>query len=342
MLNIELPKNTVELLAIDYTPDHWPAPGTYKLLGIHIEKPWEGGAKYAGYSELLQRFHNVKKLLKPHEEEWVDCRCIAALVPTSDKDSFNLVINGIQICTTELKLSNLRKLNSIQTQITTCNAKIDGGGYLRDGRHRSYNIMLDLPEAKKDVFSLQRSKEKSQFKMKYGLQVIQDHFKKKFFTLFENRCFKCGIKERQPYKQEGPPVLCIDHHIPIILGGHLVPGNLVSLCRRCNNLKHDRPPEEFYTPEELEKLKPLLEKQRDILKFTFDRNYWQRDRKGYLISLGIEPQTVDELLNNPNHPDYIGPINSSKETSRMEITIDVSDLIETIIKNADRNKDERS
>ena len=55
MLNIELPKNTVELLAINYTPDHWPSPGTYKILGIHIEKPWEGGAKYAGYAELLQR-----------------------------------------------------------------------------------------------------------------------------------------------------------------------------------------------------------------------------------------------------------------------------------------------
>jgi len=341
MLNIELPKNTVELLAIDYTPDHWPAPGTYKILGIHIEKPWEGGAKYAGYAELLQRFNNVKKLLKPHEEEWVDCRCIAALVPSSDKEVFSLVINGLQICTTELKLRNLRKLNAIQTPITTCNAKIDGGGYLRDGRQRSYNIMLDLPEAKKDIFSVQRSSEKSQLNMKYGLQVIQDHYKRKFFALFENRCFKCGVKERQPYKQKGPPVLCIDHHIPIILGGHLVPGNLVALCRRCNNIKHDRPPEDFYTPEELAKLKPLLEKQSDILSFTFDRNYWNRDRKGYLISLGIEPQTVDEVLNNPNHPDYIGPIASSNEISRIEITIDVSDLIETIIKDDVRNNDDR-
>lgn len=136
--------------------------------------------------------------------------------------------------------------------------------------------------------------------------------------------------------------MCIDHHIPIILGGHLVLDNLVALCRRCNNLKHDRPPEEFYTPEEIEKLKPFLEKQREILNFTFDRNYWHRDRKGYLISLGIEPQTVDELLNNPNHPDYIGPITSSNETSRMEITIDVSDLMETIIKDAVRNEEERS
>lgn len=164
MLTIELLNNTVSKLQLDYVPDHWPAPGKYKILGIHIEKPWEGGAKYAGYAELFQRFNNVKQLLKPHEEEQVDCRCIAALVPTSDKDSFNLVINGVHICAAELKLSNLRKLNSIQTQITRCNAKIDGGGYLRDGRHRSYNIMLDLPDAKKDIFSLQRSKKKVSLK----------------------------------------------------------------------------------------------------------------------------------------------------------------------------------
>jgi len=342
MPHIELPKKTIELLKIDYEPDHWPAPGVYKILGRHIEKPWEGGAAYGGYAEQLRRFNNVKELLKLHDEEWVDCSCIAALIPYDGKEHYyDVVINGLHVCTTELKLRNLRKLNSIKTPITTCNAKIEGGGYLRDGRHRSYNIMLDLPEAKKDIFSLQRSREKSQLNMKYGLRVIQDHYKRKFFALFENRCFKCGIKERQPYKQEGPPVLCIDHHIPIILGGHLVPGNLVALCRRCNNIKHDRPPEEFYTPEELDKLKPILEKQSDTLSFTFDRRYWNRDRKGYLISLGIEPQTVDELLNNPNHPDYIEPITLSNESSLIEITIDISDLIDTIIKDDVRNNDDR-
>lgn len=40
MLTIELLNNTVSKLQLDYVPDHWPAPGKYKILGIHIEKPW--------------------------------------------------------------------------------------------------------------------------------------------------------------------------------------------------------------------------------------------------------------------------------------------------------------
>jgi len=82
----------------------------------------------------------------------------------------------------------------------------------------------------------------------------------------------------------------------MILGGHLVPGNLVALCRNCNNKKLDHPPAEFYTADELDKLKPILENQSDIFSFSFDWSYWNRDRKGYLISLGVESQAVDELL----------------------------------------------
>ena len=83
--------------------------------------------------------------------------------------------------------------------------------------------------------------------------------------------------KREPHPEFGqPPSLCIDHHIPMILGGHLVPGNLVAFCRNCNNKKHEQPPGEFYTREELVKLKPILEKQREIFVFTFDWNYYQR------------------------------------------------------------------
>ena len=78
------------------------------------------------------------------------------------------------------------------------------------------------------------------------------------------------------------------------------------------------------------------------MKFNFDREYWHRDRQGYLISLGIEPRVVHELLNNPNHPYYIELAALQTETSDMVITIDISDLLDTIIKdNSGNNNDER-
>lgn len=92
----------------------------------------------------------------------------------------------------------------------------------------------------------------------------------------------------------------------MVLGGHLVPGNLVALCRSCNNKKLDIAPELFYTPDELNKLSPILKKQADILEFHFDWGYWNRDRGGYLLSLGVEPNLVHELLYNHEHPDFVG------------------------------------
>jgi 5-methylcytosine-specific restriction endonuclease McrA len=175
----------------------------------------------------------------------------------------------------------------------------------------------------KEIYKGQRGKEKRELFKPFRLRAIEDMYKNKFFALFDHRCFKCGIKEK-PHSEIGKPsVLCIDHHIPMILGGHLVPGNLVALCRSCNNKKHDLPPEEFYTPKELDKLKPLLEKQDDIFVFTFDWNYWNQDRKGYLLSLGIEPNLVHELFFNHEHPDYMG---IPSENIGVTISVDIADI----------------
>lgn len=158
----------------------------------------------------------------------------------------------------------------------------------------------------KEIYKGQRTKEKRELFKHFRIPAIADIYKNKFFALFGHRCFKCGIKEK-PYSEIGkPPILCMDHHVPMILGGHLIPGNLVALCRNCNNKKRDLRPEEFYSAKELEDLQPILERQRDIFVFTFDWNYWNQDREGYLLSLGIEPNLVHELLYNHEHPDYIG------------------------------------
>lgn len=175
----------------------------------------------------------------------------------------------------------------------------------------------------KEIYKGQRGKEKRELFKRFRFRAIEDIYKNKLFALFDHRCFKCGIKEK-PYSEVGqPPVLCIDHHIPMILGGHLIPGNLVALCRDCNNKKSDRPPEEFYTLEEINKLNLILDQQSDIFAFTFDWNYWNQDRKGYLLSLGVDANLVHELLHNREHPDYIG---LSNDGIRIVISVNINDI----------------
>jgi 5-methylcytosine-specific restriction endonuclease McrA len=156
------------------------------------------------------------------------------------------------------------------------------------------------------TYKWQREKEKDEFFGRYKLRIIEDFYKNKFFALFDYQCFKCGKKEKHIKEIGNPPVLCIDHHIPMILGGHLVPGNLVSLCRSCNNKKKDKAPEEFYSSEELKKLAPLLKKQKNIFDFTFNWHLWSEDREGYLLSLGIDPIIVNKAIYDENFSGYVG------------------------------------
>jgi 5-methylcytosine-specific restriction endonuclease McrA len=180
-----------------------------------------------------------------------------------------------------------------------------------------------------ELYKDQRNKEKIELFKHFRLRVIEAFYKDKFFALFDHRCFKCGVKEK-PHPEIGkPPTLCIDHHIPMILGGHLVPGNLVSLCRSCNNKKKDKPPEEFYSPQELDKLKPILEKQDSIFEFNFDWKYWNRDREGYLLSLGVDPLRVHEALHNENDREYIGLALNKYVVS---ISVDVDDIMKNGLK----------
>ena len=167
-----------------------------------------------------------------------------------------------------------------------------------------------------ELYPYQRSKEKRELFRRFRYRVIENVYKKKFFALFNHRCFKCGAKEKPAPEIGQPPILCIDHHIPMALGGHLVPGNLVALCRRCNNKKLDLPPEEFYSSMELERLKPILDRQEEVFSFTFDYDLWEDDRQNYLLSIGVDAGLVQEILFNQEHPEYIGT-----ESHRIGITI---------------------
>lgn len=169
-----------------------------------------------------------------------------------------------------------------------------------------------------ELYPYQRGKEKYELFKRYRYRVIENVYRKKFFELFDHRCFKCGVKEKPCPEIGQPPILCIDHHVPMALGGHLVPGNLVALCRSCNNKKLDLPPGEFYTLTELEKLQRILDSQEKVLSFSFDWDLWEYDRQNYLISLGVDACLVQELLFNPEHPEYIG-----NNSHRLGITITI-------------------
>jgi hypothetical protein len=152
----------------------------------------------------------------------------------------------------------------------------------------------------------QRTSEKRELFKRFRLRAIEDIYKNRFFALFDNRCFKCGKEEKRFQEIGSTPNLCIDHHVPMALGGHLVPGNLVALCRRCNNVKLDRPPESFYTAAELEKLQPILARQEEVFSFSFDWDAWHDERREYLLRVGVDAALVTELLFNPCHPDFVG------------------------------------
>lgn len=180
---------------------------------------------------------------------------------------------------------------------------------------------VPVPVGTKEVKAF-RNVEKRELFGRFGLAVVEEHAKGKFFSFFGDRCFKC----------DSPGPLVMDHHVPITLGGHLVPGNLVALCRPCNNGKRDAPPEAFYSPSELDRLAPFLEGQHALFNFSFDRNAWKADRGGYLLSLGIDPALVAEVLGNPEHRFYV-PSPDERPAVTITVTID-EETVKRIVREA--------
>ena len=161
----------------------------------------------------------------------------------------------------------------------------------------------------------QRKADKQSLFKRFVIPVITEAIKDKLYNLFGHQCFRCASQKR----------LEIDHHIPQYLGGRLWPGNLVLLCARCNSAKSDKHPQQFYSAEQLERIDGILKKQLDIFDFKFDRRKWDRDRKGYLLQLGLDAELVNEILTSPEHRFYVGPIEHAEGTS-IVISIDLSTL----------------
>ena len=158
----------------------------------------------------------------------------------------------------------------------------------------------------KEKFPGQRGDEKRRLFGRYRFRVIEDLYKRRFFEHFGNRCFKCGKPEKIRQEINAPPHLCIDHHVPMALGGHLVPGNLVSLCRDCNARKLDQAPTDFYSEDELQRLQPLLNAQEELLAFSFDPDRWRQDREAYLLEIGVNADIVQAALHDELFAGYVG------------------------------------
>ena len=163
-----------------------------------------------------------------------------------------------------------------------------------------------MRRASVEIYEGQGKREKRELFARYQVAPIHTLFRQRFFSLFSNRCYKCGLFADPGVMHETRRVLCMDHHMPMALGGHLVPGNIVSLCRRCNGIKLDRHPSLFYSESELQQLQPLLDQQDQLFAFTFDWHKWGAERESYLLSLGIDAATVQDVLHNPEHPDFVG------------------------------------
>lgn len=81
------------------------------------------------------------------------------------------------------------------------------------------------------------------------------------FQIFGNQCFKCG---------KAPKRLAIDHHIALSRSVPLTVDNAVPLCRNCNSRKWKKLPENFYSIEQLEKIKQLFQ---EALKIKKEQTY---------------------------------------------------------------------
>ena len=308
---MEPSNQTVEMLGIAYIPDHWPPIGTYQYFAGHVDNPWDGGTAWKSYDGQLQRYNDLKVMLAPNDDGPVNCLCTATIVPPAYGSSFAVLVNGLHLSSIELDRSKQKELYKvIRTPIATCNAKIDGGGCLPDGRQQSYRIWLDIPNllSEPELLKRQRSKERLDLWGRFRLKVLKDFYRGKLLELFDRKCYNCGADQD----------LQLDHHIPLVSGGHSVPGNLVALCKRCNSKKRSLQPVGFYTQAQLDNLTPLFERQEEIFLFEFDWDFWQRDHEGYLISLGLEPSLVHDLFADPDHRYHMEP-----PSNRLGVTISI-------------------
>jgi hypothetical protein len=184
------------------------------------------------------------------------------------------------------------------------------------------------------VRPISRSQQKYHLRKKFVPDVLYYQFKRRFFFLFNDQCFKCGrraswrcVPENDSYMggillQEQ---LVMDHHIPFEAGGMFDAGNLVLLCKKCNGMKRSSLPSAFYSDPEIARLDLYLQVQEQL--FPAGRRYWSdakmeafikannQGRADILLSEGINDELVRCCLHFQDHYYFCGAIASEETTS---------------------------
>lgn len=147
LLAFEYPNNTITLLNLIYILNHCPALVEYVYDLYNIDKPSKKYTYWRSCHTPLPQYNTISHLFKPYATIWIECHCIAALIPNPSISTIsNININGYSIYHITITFEKQRDLHEIHTLITTCDAIISGGGYLSYGRHRGYTILFDIPK----------------------------------------------------------------------------------------------------------------------------------------------------------------------------------------------------
>ena len=185
---------------------------------------------------------------------------------------------------------------------------------------------------------MSRSQEEYHLRKKFVPDVLYYQFKRRFFFLFEDQCFKCRkpavwkcVSEDDSY-MGGVMLqsqLVMDHHIPFEKGGKFEAGNLVTLCKRCNGNKATTLPSAFYSEIELNELDQYLQVQEQL--FPEGRRYWpdadmelfmkadNQGRREILLKEGVNEELVRCCLQSQDHYYFCG-VFDSLETSDASCT----------------------
>lgn len=131
-VNLTLPPLTRALLRLPEEAHHWPGTGAFVFPDVCV--------KADDYMRLMSTGLSV----------WKRAACVAAILPArvGGAPSFDVVVNGVRLGEMDAWTAQsfhrrlLRK--GIGPCVTTCDALLDGGGTLADGRQRTCFLALDM------------------------------------------------------------------------------------------------------------------------------------------------------------------------------------------------------